>query len=78
MTLSHTVTDLTNGQAYVFLVRAVNAIGTGPPSGSASATPRAVPAAPTGLAAAAGNAEVKLTWTAHPEGVTLLRFEYTT
>ena len=75
--LSHTVTDLTNGQAYVFLVRAVNAIGTGPPSGSASATPRAVPAAPTGLAAAAGNAEVKLTWTAHPEGVTLLRFEYT-
>ena len=76
--LSHTVMDLTNGQAYVFLVRAVNAIGTGPPSGSASATPRAVPAAPTGLAAAAGNGEVKLTWTAHPEGVTLLRFEYTT
>ena len=76
--LSYTVKELTNGQAYVFLVRAVNAIGTGPPSGSASATPRAVPAAPTGLAAAAGNAEVKLTWTAHPEGVTLLRFEYTT
>ena len=76
--LSYTVMDLTNGQAYVFLVRAVNAIGTGPPSGSASATPRAVPAAPTALAAAAGNAEVKLTWTAHPEGVTLLRFEYTT
>ncbi len=82
--LSYTVTGLTNGQGYVFLVRAVNAIGTGSPSASASATPRGVPSAPTGLEAAAGNGEVKLTWTAHPdganqvEGVTLLRFEYTT
>ena len=82
--LSYTVMDLTNGQGYVFLVRAVNAIGTGSPSASASATPRGVPSAPTGLAAEAGNGEVKLTWTAHPDGanrvagVTLLRFEYTT
>ncbi len=81
--LSYTVMGLTNGQGYVFLVRGVNAIGTGSPSASASATPRGVPSAPTGLAAAAGNGEVKLTWTAHPdganqvEGVTLLRFEYT-
>ena len=81
--LSYTVMGLTNGQGYVFLVRAVNAIGTGSPSASASATPKGVPSAPTGLAAEAGNAEVKLTWTAHPDGanrvagVTLLRFEYT-
>ncbi len=38
--LSYTVMGLTNGQGYVFLVRGVNAIGTGSPSASASATPR--------------------------------------
>ncbi|MGO8670940.1 MAG: malectin domain-containing carbohydrate-binding protein [Capsulimonadaceae bacterium] len=58
-------TGLTNGTAYYFKVTAVNAGGTSAQSGEANATPlAAVPAAPTGLTATPGNAQVSLSWTA--------------
>ncbi len=77
---SYTVTGLTNGRTYYFKVRAVNDVGPGLASPTTVATPKKKkkPAAPTGLTAAAGNREVKLSWDPHPEGDTLVRFEYST
>ena len=61
-TASHTVTGLTNGTAYTLALRAVNDSGSGAVS-SIAATPVAVPAAPSGLTAAAGDGQVTLSWT---------------
>ena len=61
-TMDHTVTDLENGTAYGFQVRAVNAGGTGPASAEATAT--LVPPQPADLTAVAGDGLVELTWTA--------------
>ena len=61
---SYVSAGLTNGQAYYFQVRAVNAIGDGPLSSEQTATPRTTPSAPQNLAATAGNAQVSLAWTA--------------
>ena len=59
-------TGLTNGTQYFFVVTATNTAGTSGNSNQASATPAGVtiPAAPTNLAATAGNAQASLTWTA--------------
>ena len=57
-----TVSGLTDGTAYYFTVAAVNGSGNSAPSAEVNATP--VPAAPTGLTATAGNAQVSLAWTA--------------
>jgi titin len=65
--LTHTDLGLTNGVTYYYTVSAVNAIGEGPPSNEANATPSAapsVPSAPQALGAVAGNAQVDLTWSA--------------
>ncbi len=62
-TTSHTVTQLTNGTAYQFRVRAVNATGDGEISDAVTATPEAFPPAPTGLTATGGNRTVTLAWT---------------
>jgi len=63
-TTSFTNTGLTNGTTYFYVVTAVNSAGESGNSNQASATPTlAVPAAPTGLTASAGNAQVSLAWT---------------
>jgi len=63
---SATVTGLTNGTAYVFRVAAVNAVGTGAYSSTASATPinLSVPGVPTNASLSNGGAcnEVYVSW----------------
>ena len=56
--------DLHNGNIYLWMVRAVNAIGAGPASTFVSAAPRdpTEPDAPTGLSAVAGDGQVTLSW----------------
>jgi fibronectin type 3 domain-containing protein len=54
---------VTNGQLYEYIVMAYNAHGAST-GVSDSATPHGVPAAPAGLFALAGNAQVGLTWNA--------------
>lgn len=62
---SFTDTGLTNGTTYYYVVSAMNASGESANSTEASAKPQAaIPSAPTGLHATAGNAQVALTWTA--------------
>ena len=62
--MTWTNTGLTNGKTYFFKIAAVNANGTSDKSNEASAKPVAPPPppAPTGLAAAAGDKQVVLTW----------------
>lgn len=61
-----TVTGLANGTAYTFLVTAVNAVGAGPLSTpSAPVSPATTPGAPGNVVAQlAGDAAVKVTWSA--------------
>ena len=64
----YTVTGLTNGTRYQFLVRPVNDVGNGSQSDIKDASPAAtVPPAPT-LRAAAGDGEVALSWTSGGDG----------
>ncbi len=60
-TTAHTVMGLTNGTEHMFAVRAENDAGKGL-AATVTATPIAVPAAPTALSATAGATEVALTW----------------
>jgi fibronectin type 3 domain-containing protein len=76
---SYTDTDVMNGTWYFYVVIAVNPGGESPPSNEASARPiPGVPAAPTGLAAVAGDAQVTLTWNSSPgaEGYNVKRSTY--
>jgi fibronectin type 3 domain-containing protein len=60
-------TGLTNGTTYYYVVSAINSAGESANSAQASATPvrpTLPPAAPAGLVATAGNAQVSLSWTA--------------
>ena len=61
---SYTATGLTNGSAYAFRVSAVNAVGTGTASATASATPDVVPGAPTSVATTSTHAEATVSWVA--------------
>ena len=55
---------LVNGTTHYFRVTAVNEAGEGKPSNEVAATPVAVPGTPAGLAAAAGDGQVTLSWAA--------------
>lgn len=57
-------TGLVNGSTYYYKVKATNAFGDSPFSAEVSATPLAIPVAPTGITATAGDAQVTLTWPA--------------
>jgi fibronectin type 3 domain-containing protein len=62
---SYTDSDVTNGTQYCYEVDASNANGTSDPSSPQCATPTLqAPAAPTGLAATAGDQQVNLSWLA--------------
>jgi hypothetical protein len=59
-----TITGLTNGTSYAFTVVATNAAGSGPASApSPPIVPFGLPAAPTNVAATAGNAQATVSWT---------------
>jgi hypothetical protein len=64
---SATVTGLTDGTAYTFTVTAMNLIGSSDPSSPSNQVtpqPPTVPDPPTGVVAAAGNAQASVHWTA--------------
>lgn len=63
--LNHLITNLTNGTAYTFTVRATNVNGTGDPSApSNTATPATVPSAPSAVGAVARNHAADVTFAA--------------
>jgi len=74
-TTAHRVSGLTNGTAYAFKLRAVNASGNGAESDEATATPLAVPAKPTGFAATPGDGLVLLEW-GDPNDSTITGWQY--
>ncbi|HXM65052.1 MAG TPA: fibronectin type III domain-containing protein [Terriglobales bacterium] len=63
-TTSYTDTGITNGTTYYYVVSAVNTAGQSGNSSQVTATPLAIPPAPTNLVATAGNAQVGLNWSA--------------
>ncbi len=63
---SHVVSDLTNGTAYTFGVRATNAMGDGAVT-TESATPATVPSAPT-VTVTGGDGEITLSWASTGDG----------
>ena len=76
-TETHTVTSLENGSEYSFQIRAVNGAGDGTATGWVTATPISpTPAAPTGLTATAGNAQVELSWTKPSGPITSYKLRY--
>ena len=79
-TTFHIVTGLTNGTAYTFQVRAVNAAGKSDWSGEQSATPVAAssaPVKPEGFSARqTGDGQVELTWDASTDPLSVAGYQY--
>ena len=61
-TTSYQDVDLTNGQTYYYIVKAVNATGEGAASNEVSALPCTIPSAPLNLTAEAGDGRVSVSW----------------
>ena len=61
--LGCTIGGLTNGTSYSFTVTATNSVGTGAASNALSATPFAVPDAPTVTSATGGTGTITVAWT---------------
>ncbi|MEV8378383.1 fibronectin type III domain-containing protein [Kribbella sp. NPDC056861] len=77
-TRTATVTGLTNGQSYVFTVRAVNSAGSGAGASTARITLAAAPGQPAGLTATATPGAVSLAWNRPAlNGGTLLHYTVT-
>jgi fibronectin type 3 domain-containing protein len=57
---------VSNGTAYIYVVRATNAQGESADSAPAAATPAAPPSAPSGLAASSDGRSVRVTWSSVP------------
>jgi autotransporter-associated beta strand protein len=69
--LSYDDTGLTNGTSYFYQVTSVNSVGEGPRSGEASAAPQvSAPPTPIQVAAAAGDGQVNLSWSAASDALT--------
>lgn len=63
-----TIADLSNSSQYTVTVRAVNAVGTGPPSPpSGPVTPAPLPGQPTNVVGVAGDGVVAVSWTPSDE-----------
>ena len=58
----HLDLNVSNGATYVYKVVAINAVGEGPPSVTATATPVRPPGAPTDFSVEVVDGEVRLTW----------------
>ncbi len=58
-----------NGHTYLYTVSALNAGGESAPCAPVAAAPLPPPAVPQGLATAAGNGEIQLTWTGVPGAI---------
>ena len=86
----HTVMGLTNGQTYVFRVRAVNSLGAGDPvtleatpsrstggggSGGGDGPRERPPGAPTNLRLEVGDGQVTLSWDAPEDGTAITDYE---
>ena len=67
-TTTYSVTGLTNGIAYQFEVRAVNANGKGAAAETTPVTIATTPGRPRSLTATPGNGQVTLSWTASSDG----------
>src|SRR5690606_6713992 len=76
---SHTVTGLTNGTTYYFVVKAVKSGTDSEASNEKSATPITVPAAPTNVSAVAGNWQATVFFTAPADngGSAIIEYEVT-
>ncbi|WP_240421852.1 fibronectin type III domain-containing protein, partial [Paenibacillus periandrae] len=61
---SYEVRGLINGTTYYFIIKATNPGGDSAASNEISATPKTVPAAPTGVTASAGNTQATVSFTA--------------
>lgn len=60
---SHTITGLTNGKAYYFVLKATNTGSDSAPSLPVTATPMTVPGVPTNITATSGNRQAIITFT---------------
>ncbi len=74
-TTSYAVTGLAACQTYRFDISAVNALGTGGRSDSATASTSCPPGALTGLAAVGGDSEVTLRWD-NPQDNSITKYQY--